>query len=533
MTKNINTLLHIVALCAIIPLLSQCKEDAINPTINIDITHLNLGDDQGNSVIITFDCNVDWTTTTQNEWLSITNRGKSGKNIEIELIASPASHYREGSFTINYGYKEYLVHVIQEQDYFRDYKFKDPNNIDKKSLLFESIGNNAVLASGQTTSKISWIAVFDEKTKAELYSWSGENTLTLKDNYSIDKVYNFEWGYVLEVINSSYHEIIFLEKTNEDIFSAYLSQESNMAISPLGDNILIETYKNHSTGTITESVIISRPEHKVITSVSYKEFDGNFIYSGFKEDDKIWAALINPQKKIIEEWNGNEKYERNLSIYLGYGEYRYYFIKLLFENSSTVIQKTPWGYVIAPAFKKDGTLFQSDYLFLNNGKAKTLHNNSGQTSVYWCNWYEGSILFCDYTHNDAGSDYFTNTLIYSPEAELTAEYYNPTATPYIPIPSEHTSITPLSYNEFICDNQPGYHGYKYFEIGRYKLGETFSSIIWEKAIKIAPFESRCSYQAANKSGNMWLYVVDVLHFDGTKEQIKLNVNIETGDIITE
>ena len=217
----------------------------------------------------------------------------------------------------------------------------------------------------------------------------------------------------------------------------------------------------------------------------------------------------------MQEYIGEEVYDRNKQIYQGYGEYEniyvecFYFGKLLTTN---------WGYVFVPSLQTSSSIMP-DLFICKDGKMKRLDTPSNNIELY--NWYEDSFLVYEHT---------IVYTIYSSAGELILQQ-SKKRDPAHPDPFWSGNIVPISYSSYIWTERWGWgDGSASLRIRRYDLNSYLTSPLWQQEVANIPSSSKVTWILLDNETEIWTYMIDILHYDGSKQQIKFSININTGDL---
>ncbi|WP_298551755.1 hypothetical protein [uncultured Parabacteroides sp.] len=138
------------------------------------------------------------------------------------------------------------------------------------------------------------------------------------------------------------------------------------------------------------------------------------------------------------------------------------------------------------------------------------------------NWYDDSFLIYEY------SIVYT---IYSENGELILQQKK-TPDHYVdPFRTGNTKPIPVSFTEYIWNDYWGWgNGTASLRIRRYSLVSYATFPIWQQTIATIPDNSKVTWNLLDSQSDIWIYQVDILNYDGSKQQINFSININTGDI---
>ena len=222
--------------------------------------------------------------------------------------------------------------------------------------------------------------------------------------------------------------------------------------------------------------------------------DGTSIYTGFS-DNKLWISLCNKDETVAQEYIGTEMFDKNKKVYLGYNKYDNYTVKYFYISS---FLKMKWGYVCLPTYNREKN---NDAFLLKEGKIIYVPLANSNSDVR--SWYNESVL--------VGSRY-----VLSSDGEVLHDgqysFYNDVN-------------EPVSYTEWI--------GIDSRNIYIYKKSCEKDGYVWITYLDFTskyPDNAQYTFTITDKSDKIWTYHCNILNYDGSKEQEKFQVNIETGEI---
>jgi hypothetical protein len=390
------------------------------------------------------------------------------------------------------------------------YKITEKDGLEIKSSFFAGENTDMVLLSGIKNGD-AWIGLFDNTTGNEVHIWTGDGGryyfdvgFLTSDNGprpDFSFVLTFNWGYAfsgeLKQINGTDTKqgVVILNKETSEIiivdgpYSVYV---------PLGEYMYGQTYDGDriiisSKGDVIDSVIGERV---------YSDGREIFFYTGFREGRKPWVALLNSDMELIEEWTGDNALEKNRKIDLGYGEYRNFTIDYF---SIPSFLKTEYGYALLPRYMTYDDYYRDcsgDLFLLNEGNVFIYTSELGRNSISEIyNWYNGSVVFRD------GDNYS----IISPEGKTLGTLTN-----------FHSGFA-LSYTEVIVPSLR--------EVYRYdcEKNEWLWSVNFSDYITIQS-DARVTPTITDKDANTIIYELDIVNRDGSRQNFKCEININTGSV---
>lgn len=376
------------------------------------------------------------------------------------------------------------------------------------SVFSHSIGDSN-LYYGFNPSDHLWFALCDKSNKI-LKEWNG--TEKMEQNISIrpSKLLPFDWGYAMSIGS----KLLILKETVKEIITYDLSGTSPYEISPFSDNIMV-TFQSFGEDDDKHPIIISPDGECLFNSVSSISIGDSILYYGFNQSDHYWFALYDGNNKILKEWNGTEKVERNIKFYVGYGEYVDYDI---IPFRTVTILETAWGYVIQPSYGY-GDFGIREYfheLLLLNGDR--VYRVAEDKEVEMRDWYEGTFITTTTTYS--GLERYT---VYSPTGDIILTKNNELDA--YGRAFQYGYITPVSYESYLC-----WDTYS-LTLHRYNIGSL--NPLWESVIKDNlpdDMAKKVEWTILENESNNWKFQVDVIDYYGSKEKIVFTVNIDTGDV---
>lgn len=239
-------------------------------------------------------------------------------------------------------------------------------------------------------------------------------------------------------------------------------------------------------------------ENIIVEDAVIADWDSLELYTGFRNE--IFRVGITDGHTLINEYLTDGPFERNRKIHLGYGEYKEYRIKTISEVSPI---STKWGYAFIPCYRTvDGSSFYQDVILLNDGKViccQDLINDYSFNNESLQLWYNESILV-------------NMKYVISSQGEKLVEGDFSSASYSYNIPTSHSSWMTMDKNV----------------ISMYKIGV---GLVWRSKLdKPIADKAHITYTHLKQEKNYWSFRCDIVNYDGSKNEIVFNINIETGEI---
>lgn len=415
---------------------------------------------------------------------------------------------------------------------FDGYKIKDTIGLDKESLFYTDVYADSTFILGLKDRKI-WVGCFNSNTKEQLNEWNGIEQVP----DSIKKFRNVHFttttnGYICLAgfgTDSGNACGILLSLSNKDNTAKYVN------FNHYYDNYQIYNDAIYIYGSLINE-LYSLDGTMIISSVSKYTTGDSTFFSGFY-NDKVRFRLYNEQtKEQMQEWKGQETFDRNIKIYEGYGEYSNYYVDALIlrlsnsYNLQPKIINTSWGIAVVPDYQqKDSDHFiVGDIFFLNGNKAVCYHlsENTWRSNTDIKKWYKESILMQTSEPIEG-----RKSIVFSPEGIVIEKLTSIDPDPMIMI--DNNLIIPISYiegirigrrSDFPKDNKT------YIHRVNCKTGETVWSTLIEAINDVKEYNCRWSIVLIDDSTNNWIYQIEIIFYDGSKRQTKFSINIDTGEI---
>lgn len=340
-----------------------------------------------------------------------------------------------------------------------------------------------------------WIGLFDERTKEQLQEWEGVEKLP-NDVNRVDALFfeRIEEGYVC----SAHYFIrdMFPDGTEKgEILLLFNNKIEGIKGS---EGLRLYVYEN----TVFEfgnkpGKLFSIKGETLVSDVSYYHKGDSTFLAGFKNDGKVWFGLYGSKNNVLGEWSSQDKFERTIEIYNGYGEYSTYYMEYLLDLHDGDLGRkkcleTDWGY----AFDVWNGLF-----ILNENYVYFVSSKDGMNVS---NWFNGSIL--------------AGTKVISSKGELIVTLKN--TNPY--------GGEAVSYTDAL--SMFGSHESLTFVRCDLKEGKEIWRTMVEKLENIQS-NAKVLWTITKKDGLIWYYHFEVVNYDGSKELFDLSLNVETGEVM--
>lgn len=408
---------------------------------------------------------------------------------------------------------------------FMGYYVEDTTGLQEETALSRTYNDTTWIFA--LRNEKAWFGMFDERSKKQLAEWQSQNSFSIKEQTWIA----FNPFILSDCIAFFLKYPIGKDSNNVDFYSYdvfLLKEEKAISIPTLenisggwDDAINVQELENNEllvSLPYFKGYICSKEGEELVNSVLVTDLpeEEYTLLTGFK-DEKAWIRIYNnnTDNKSMQEYIGEEVYDRNKQIYQGYGEYEniyvecFYFGKLLTTN---------WGYVFVPSLQTSSSIMP-DLFICKDGKMKRLDTPSNNIELY--NWYEDSFLVYEHT---------IVYTIYSSAGELILQE-SKKRDPAHPDPFWSGNIVPISYSSYIWTERWGWgDGSASLRIRRYDLNSYLTSPLWQQEVANIPSSSKVTWILLDNETEIWTYMIDILHYDGSKQQIKFSININTGDL---
>ncbi|WP_294477697.1 hypothetical protein [uncultured Bacteroides sp.] len=283
--------------------------------------------------------------------------------------------------------------------------------------------------------------------------------------------------------------------TLEDVYSKYINDYENMTCKRFNDN-----------GDIIE-----------FTGITAK---GYLMINLFQEATKT---------KVFD-WVDNVKTDTIYKVYKGYGEYEEITVKSIGLSRDKSYMKSNKDFITLVDFY-GGTSPFTRILFVNDGKSKMsniMPVDSWSIRTFIPNWYNNEYSFihdCCYT--------LTGDTVYTIKYDRNDFYDIKDYEDRIVLHgSYHYKITRISNEEGIGTNIANFS--KIYQFNSCKINYKDYKKVWECNITL-PFDyeanAKLSYSIVDDSSDIWEYKANITYYDGTKNEVTFNININEGTII--
>lgn len=401
---------------------------------------------------------------------------------------------------------------------FRGYHVKDTVGFQKGTLLYYTT-NDSTWIFGIKDEKV-WFGLFDEETKKQQKEWKSVSDFSIEGEFRI----------VFRSILQSGECVFFIQKS-ELAYTPILLEKDEKALPfdeyeiltyGIGALFMVREIGNDILISYSESCgnLYSRDGKLVVNSIgiSEKQDDNRFYLSGFKEDRTWFCVCLND--KIEQEYLGVEPYERNIKLHIGYGEYEDYYIKTLpFDDFWGRLIVTDWGYVYAPALGDRHVI--KDIFLCKDGRMERMDAPLSHFTLH--NWYKGTFLVYEFGGTVGSIIKYT---IYSSDKEIVKKYSKISEVHVDPFRTGSILPVPVSYDEYIWNDKWDDD----LRIRRYRLESSAINPVWQQTVGQVSENAIISWILLDNQSSVWLYQIDVLNYDGSKQQIKFSVDIESGNV---
>lgn len=407
---------------------------------------------------------------------------------------------------------------------FYGYKIKDTIGLDKESLFYTDVYADSTFILGLKDRKI-WVGCFNSNTKEQLNEWNGieqvPDSIKKFRNVHLTTTTN---GYICLAgfgTDSGNACGILLSLSNKDNTAKYVN------FNHYYDNYQIYNDAIYIYGSLINE-LYSLDGTMIISSVSKYTTGDSTFFSGFY-NDKVRFRLYNEQtKEQMQEWKGQETFDRNIKVYKGYGEYSNYYIDALCIQFSKSIDLQPqiintsWGIAVIPDYKQKDSehILTGDLFLLNDNKVICYHlgdDINRSYGAYIKEWHKESILMQTVYGNFEGHKY----QVFSPKGMVIEDLSGISN----PDPMIDSYLVPISYTEGIS-----LYFKKYVQRIDYKTGKTIWRTLIESIKDIGEYDGKWSIVLIDDSTNNWIYQIEIIFYDGSKRQTKFSINIDTGEI---
>lgn len=366
------------------------------------------------------------------------------------------------------------------------------NNItDVTGLLQRVEQEEGILYFGNRKGK-DWFALFDNAgiLQEEWYgkdrSYYDPNPIFIDLYYPFKKLKDNTYAFVYDFSPENIRQAVYLCENQAVEYGFVLENNNESIIAILNKDRFLSNYGNvydFKKNIIANDVRLSNGSLSI----------------GF-QNDKVWVGYESV-KKGWQEATGTEPFERNLSIHLGYGEYKNIYIKSIITQTFT---ETNWGFAFIPRYldSKSEEKYNSNLILLcyNDNLYYFDYLSDGNSQLR--NWYNETLLV-------------DNKNVMSPQGELLAEFVTP-----VKDTDEATSLTDgIRFSD------------SYIHCCRINYQKNFK--IWSVAIPQlmnAEQDARITMTILEKGQSIWKYNCKVINRDGSQNNFDFNLNIETGEL---
>ena len=408
--------------------------------------------------------------------------------------------------------------VYDQYKYLKEYNIKDTVGIEWGSVFIQNTEGGEYLLSGVKQEKL-WFGLFDD-ARNEVQTWTHENIIDESLRMvMVYRVLTFDWGYAIGVVINNSQSSIEELYANPPVGVMFLNKTSNFAFNLTGfypENFDLQKYASHVVvrnsphgfglrQTLINSIFNSKGE-KMVDLISDEISE---ILFGLKDNNRLWVGVYDTESDILEEWSSAESFQRNRRIDLGYGEYKDLAIERVAVGR---IIKTDLGYVVAPVYydnlENRQTIYFGDLFLLNKGSVFVYTSELDSDwylrvgEIY--NWYNGSVVFRE-------RDNFS---IISPEGKklgTLVSFYSGDA------------LKAVSYTDAIVASRG--------EVYRHdcEKNERLWSVNFSDYITIQS-DARLTPKITDKDANTIIYELDIVNRDGSRQNFKCEININTGSV---
>lgn len=422
---------------------------------------------------------------------------------------------------------------IDDTGNFYGYKVKDTTGIDKENLVYTSTSLDTTFIWGLKYRKI-WIGCFNKDTKEQLNEWNGIEQLpdSIKKfseipPYSFTTITEKHICFANLETNDMNSYKILLILSSKDNSAKYIESSSYEYVHIYDDAIYLSSSKSPYNLILGDLYSLENNVITISSASKYTTGDSTFI-SGFYNDKVRFRLYSESTKKLIQEWNGQEEFNRNIKIYKGYGEYSNFYVDALNIQLSSIYERRPniintsWGIAFIPDYKQKDLeyILSGDLFLLNDNKAMCYHLGDDINRSYGVNikkWYNESILMQTVYGNFDGYKY----LVFSSEGTIIEELSGIS----YPDPLIDSYLVPISYTEGIS-----LYLKNYVQRINYKTGKTIWRTLIEPIKNVGEYDGKWSKELIDNSTNDWIYQIEILFYNGSKQQVKFSVDIVTGEI---
>lgn len=400
--------------------------------------------------------------------------------------------------------------------YLKGYYLID--NIDQinSEHIWGEVGKDTTWVSGFKNDK-RWICMLDESSKKILKEWQGvqilENSELTRLILSPEHIVSINSGFVfvsnLGYIDGGLAGYSFFHLTKDEVIVEKLLEGNYHSLNVINcndDKVLITDGLGYF-----RYMILSLEGDILVTDITIdtETIEENILLTGFDKTNKVWIGLYSKLSddhfSLKEEWIGIEEFQRNKRIFQNTNIIQYYIEAIGYNR----LIKTSWGYVFSPYYINQNYANQriNTYdLFLLNSDKKNIYYyaNNTNTGKSFRIWYNDYILA-------------DGRIILSPTGKIYAKL-NETCS--------ETDI-PVSYTETVKLHVGTSGG------NARRYDHLLQRTIWHKEFKLpveVEFNAEILTTLVKQNETSLEYNCEIIHFDDTKQQFKITINTETGEV---
>lgn len=403
---------------------------------------------------------------------------------------------------------------------------KDTDGFDKASLGEDGNRGISFLKNGKL-----WIGLFNDSDRKQLIKeWISEFNVpanakrVLFDNNLSSYKSDDEYSGFITLLNedAGFVTTYWLHLLADGSVKIIYQFEKEKAYSPTytiyGDYSLLKF--NNDDHSSDKEIYLFYQDSLIAKNTTVVYDNNKYFFTGF-QNDILKIDVYDVTEDTIQTWSSQAAFEKILKVHQGYGEYETYEVDSIRLMN---ILTTKWGYAAIATYGVSD--MESKYREINDGmlilnsQGKIIKKGIDMNSLnydfllYYCNWYNQSILIYD-------ANVFT---VISPDGK---DIFNSDVFNYL----IGVSFEPISYEEAI-NIRDSY--IDKWSISRYNLRT--KEVRWETSLdtltKIVDPNSQLTVSIESKSGNIWRYKCDILYYDGSTKQVSFAVNIDTGEIVS-
>lgn len=410
--------------------------------------------------------------------------------------------------------------------YFMGYHVEDTTGFDKETLQFYTSNDTAWIYA--IKDQAVWFGMFNDNTKEQIAEWQGasseksgyDNAFPVNPHKVGDKYVCFMDLPEEEDLSYRYRPFLLSEGKAYPLHDIEVGfgNEDYITVKGAGENILVVLPSNRGGS------VYSPTGEEIVSSVATKEIlesdMGKEYFSGFK-DGKTWLGVCE-NGEMIAEYTSRDTYDRNITIDMGYGEYREHYVEVLsFGYSNSGLLETEWGYVFYPLFKNEESDYDGgdlyDAFLCKDGVMQPVFVGEYDYR-FMSNWYDESILIGRGVFSQEGERI----------VEFEDEYYDlgedPMLLTFLKEPCSYTHMIRVAHARAWAD-------YTVVSIERYDLinEETIWSVNVD-ALGTSAEDSKYAATIVEKDDNSWTLEVSVTSYEGDRKTALFRLNTNTGDI---